>query len=135
MFSNGHGTHVAVLVYSFKGDRDDTLKFPVRFTITLELLNQHRDQDHYRRDIQCEMVKGANSTICYNKKWIPQVDLVWNEEKQTQYLNSLLIAPCVLSLAIFMSTVNQESHKFTNTLLLPVTLCIHLSKKVNSVTE
>ena len=88
LFSDGRGTHVAVLVYSAKGIHDDTLKFPARFTITLELLNQHRDQDHYRKDIQCEMVKGASSTIGLNKKWIPHADLVWNEEKQTQYLKN-----------------------------------------------
>ena len=51
--TSGFGTHVSVKVISLTGDYDSTLKFPTRFTITLELLNQHRDQDHYAKDIHC----------------------------------------------------------------------------------
>ena len=50
----GSGTHVAVNTCCNQGDK---LKFPASFTITLELLNQHRDQDHYRKDIKCEVTK------------------------------------------------------------------------------
>ena len=53
----GCGTHVSVAVCPYNGDNDGSLVFPATFTITLELLNQHRDQDHHRRDIQCEVDK------------------------------------------------------------------------------
>ena len=82
---------MSVFVYSFKGDHDDKLKFPARFTITLELLNQHRDQDHHRRDIQCEVTResiGNFSSIGRDYRLISHVDLKWNARKQTQYLKS-----------------------------------------------
>ena len=88
-FSSGHRTHVSVTVYSLKSD--DSLKFPVKFTITLQLLNQHRDQDHYTRDIQCEIKTRENigSLIYYigsDRTFIPHAVLEWNRVKQTQYL-------------------------------------------------
>ena len=79
----GTGTHVAVAVYSLKGDHDAVLKIPVKFTITLQLLNQHRDQDHHTRDIRCEI---KTSSIGANSTFIPHADLEWNRDKQTQYL-------------------------------------------------
>ena len=88
LLSDGRGTHVAVYVYSLIGDHDDKLKFPARFTITLELLNQHRDQDHYSRDIQCEMTRGSISSGSSNKKYISHADLEWNADKQTHYLKN-----------------------------------------------
>ena len=84
------GTHVSVLVYSVKSDHDDSLKFPVKFTITVQLLNQHRDQDHHTRDIKCEVKTreriGGAWYIGDNDKFIPYADLEWNRAKQTQYL-------------------------------------------------
>ena len=88
---HGHGTHVSGFVYSLKGDHDDKLKFPARFTITLELLNQHRDQDHHRRNIRCEVTResiGNFSSIGRDYRLISHVDLKWNAHKQTQYLKS-----------------------------------------------
>ena len=90
-YVDGHGTHVAVYVYSLEGDHDDKLKLPARFTITLELLNQHRDQDHHRRDIECEVTResiGNIISIGMDYKLISHDDLKWNAHKQTQYLKS-----------------------------------------------
>ena len=39
---------MAVYCYSMTGSCDNLLKWPIQFTITLELLNQERDQDHIR---------------------------------------------------------------------------------------
>ena len=39
-------THVSVHLTSMSGEFDVTLQWPAKFTITLQLLNQHRDQDH-----------------------------------------------------------------------------------------
>ena len=46
--------YVIVTIWLLKGVYNDMLKFPVRFTISLELLNQHKDQDHYIRNITCK---------------------------------------------------------------------------------
>ena len=86
----GIGTHVSVYVYSLKGDHDSDLKFPVKFTIILQLLNQHRDQDHYTTDIQCVIKTrdkiGGVMYIGSDFTFIPCADLEWNRGKQTQYL-------------------------------------------------
>ena len=79
----GAGTHVSVGVYLLKGDYDAELKFPVRFTIILQLLNQHRDQDHHTRDIQYEVTSDSILNMCFV---IPHAALEWNRGKQTQYL-------------------------------------------------
>ena len=86
---SGRGTHVSVYVYSLKGDHDAELKFPVKFTITVQLLNQHRNQDHHTRDIQCEMTTEKIGSILYigfDFKFIPHDALEWNRYKQSQYL-------------------------------------------------
>ena len=87
----GTGTEVSIAVYSVKGDYDSELKFPVKFTITVQLLNQHRDQDHHTKDIQCEIknrkrIGDQKNNIGADYKFIPLTDLEWNSEKQTQYL-------------------------------------------------
>ena len=90
MFSDGAGTHVSVLVYSLKSDHDAELKFPAKFTVTLQLLNQHRNQDHHTRDIQCEVTRewigSGIFSIGSNWTFILNADLEWNCDKQTQYL-------------------------------------------------
>ena len=88
---DGAGTHVSVRVYSLKSDHDTELKVPVKFTIALQLLNQHRDQDHHTRDIQCEIktrdkIGSGLYFIGYDWTFIPLADLEWNHDKQTQYL-------------------------------------------------
>ena len=87
---SGDGMHVTVYVYSLKSDHDATLKIPVKFTITLQLLNQHRNQDHHTRDIQCEMetreMIGMVWAVGSDSTFISHADLEWNSDKQTQYL-------------------------------------------------
>ena len=89
-YTEAHGTHVSVLVYPLKGDHDAKLKFPVKLTIIVQLLNQHWDQEHHTRDIQCEIKTreriGSGLSIGFNQKFIPRADLEWNRDKQTQYL-------------------------------------------------
>ena len=87
-FNGGASTHLSVVVYSLKSDHDAALKFPVKFTITLQLLNQHNDQNHYTRDIQCKITtKGITHVhIGYGWIFIPQAALDWNSVEHTQYL-------------------------------------------------
>ena len=86
----GHSTHVSVSVLSLKCNHDATLKVPVKFTISVQLLNQHRNQDHHTRDIQCEIKNkeriGGVMYVGSDWTFIPLADLEWNHDKQTQYL-------------------------------------------------
>ena len=86
--NSGTGTHVSVYVHSLRSDHNATLKFPAKFIITLQLLNQHRDQDHHMRDIQCEIKTSEKIGIRVGTGWkfIPHTHLEWNRAKQTQYL-------------------------------------------------
>ena len=88
--NHGAGSEVSVAVYSLISDHDDELKFPAKFTITLQLLNQHRDQDHHTRDIQCEIKTrgdiGSGVPIGNDWTFIPHADLKLNHEKHTKYL-------------------------------------------------
>ena len=88
IYPKGPMGHMSVHVTSTKGDHDSRLKFPVRFTITLELLNQHRDQDHYSRDIQCEVTKEKFDSIGSCNQFISHADMEWNAAKQIQYLKN-----------------------------------------------
>ena len=73
-------SHVGEWFLLLEGDYDDKLKFPGRFDITLELLNQHRDQDHYEKDIYCQVTRDriGDLPIGSSVKFIPHVDLEWN---------------------------------------------------------
>ena len=44
--SDGAGTHVSVFVSLMRGEHDDKLTWPFRGAITVQLVNQNRDQDH-----------------------------------------------------------------------------------------
>ena len=43
---DGAGTHVSVYVYLMRGEHDDQLTWPFHGDITIQLVNQNRDQDH-----------------------------------------------------------------------------------------
>ena len=45
--SDGEGTHLSVFAYLMKGDNDDSLTWPFTGMVTIELLNQLEDKNHY----------------------------------------------------------------------------------------
>ena len=49
---SGKGTHVSVSVHLMPGRNDDNLVWPFRGEVTVELLNQLEDSDHYERPIR-----------------------------------------------------------------------------------
>ena len=74
----GRNCFLSIDVCPIKSMNVDKLKFPARFTITLELLNQHRDQDHRSRDIQCEVTReklGSYKDIGCCQEFILETDL------------------------------------------------------------
>ena len=108
--SDGRSTHVSIVVDILRGEYDDKLKFPARFTVTLELVNQHRDQDHIVREIHCEYKERVKLTYAPREcgsctKFISHTDLEWNESKQTQYLKNdcLKFRKCVYPIIFVVS--------------------------------
>ena len=70
-------------------DRATKLRFPIEFTITLQLLNQYKDQDHYKKDIRCKLTKNDMPLVSLvEPHFIRHNDLKWNAGKQTEYLKN-----------------------------------------------
>ena len=87
----GHGTHVGVWLCSAPGQFDGTLPWPAKATFTLQLLNQHRDQDHVGVTKRIEWKKPTRY-VChfvgpFSMTLIPLTELGWNAGKQTKYLH------------------------------------------------
>ena len=91
MYPNGTylGKDVSVELYTMSGEFDDTLQWPAKFTITLQLLNLHRDQDHITVTKQFRWNKPEGKTVYvgyFTDNLIAHTDLKLNAQKQTQYL-------------------------------------------------
>ncbi len=90
-YHSGHGTHVSAWLCGCPGDNDGDLKWPADCTITLQLLNQHRDQDHVTVTERFNWTRTKNVTAaspnpCLGHKLIAHKHLEWNAAEQTQYL-------------------------------------------------
>ena len=91
------GTHVGVYLYSMSGEFDATLQWPAKFTITLQLLNQHRDQDHITVTQQFQWRKPEERVYAgtFTRTLIALTDLELNAQKQTQYLKDDCLRFCI----------------------------------------
>ena len=90
-WGEGRGTHVSVVLCTAPGPFDGTLPWPAKATFTLQLLNQHRDQDHMTVTKRIEWTKptGAHHVHVgnFSDTFIPHAELGWNAGKQTKYLH------------------------------------------------
>ena len=88
-WGRGKGTHVPVYLYSMSGEFNATLQWPVKVTITLQLLNQHRDQDHITVTKPFQWTKSENDWVYagdFHSRFVSHAVLEYNAQKQTQYL-------------------------------------------------
>ena len=56
----GKGTYVSVFVNLMKGEFDNQLKWPFRGSITIQLLSQEADAEHYT---ECITYRGAPDQV------------------------------------------------------------------------
>ena len=88
-FGEGAGTHVSVGAYLMKGRNDDNLSWPFTGEVTITLLNQLEDENHYTDTISFpqnnessrRVVSGERASRGYGRtKFIPhtQLDAHWN---------------------------------------------------------
>ena len=84
----GRGTHVSVHFFPSKGPTDGSLRWPAKCTITLQLLNQHRDQDHVTvtKELEWKQPTDGPEPIIFSNKFIAHNNLKWNANKRTQFL-------------------------------------------------
>uniref|UniRef100_A0A1X7T0P9 MATH domain-containing protein n=1 Tax=Amphimedon queenslandica TaxID=400682 RepID=A0A1X7T0P9_AMPQE len=60
--SEGSGTHLSIHVHLMRGDHDETLKWPVRGKVKLELLNRKCDEDHFAGEIEFNDDSNSEAT-------------------------------------------------------------------------
>ncbi len=91
----GEGTHVSVYASLMKGDNDDSLSWPFTWTVTIELLNQLEDKNHYKERLTFpadnvasqRVVNGERAQKGYgHPKLISHANLDYNAYENTQYL-------------------------------------------------
>ena len=88
--------NVSVDLYLMKGDHDNHLTWPVRGTLTVQLLNQLSDSNHSEpvpfyfdgSSLQCQRVmKGTKSNNgLWSNRFIPHKRLSYDADKKCQYL-------------------------------------------------
>ena len=89
------GKYISVWLRSARGHFDAQLQWPAKVTVTLQLCNQYRDDDHVTitETLQWERIgkdKSFTFSSCIKpicERLISIKDLGWNAEKQTQYLH------------------------------------------------
>ena len=99
MYANGCGdskdTHVSVYACLMKGENDDYLPWPFTGTVTVELLNQLEDKNHYSMTMKFPSDNGSSQRVVDENKWgigwgwtkyISHSDLGHNAAKNCQYL-------------------------------------------------
>ena len=95
--SSGKNTHISVFVYLMRGEFDNDLKWPFRGDITIQLLNQLKDEGHCEKTISFtdKATPDRNAGRVTTKeracgwgydKFIPHTELTFNHAKYCQYL-------------------------------------------------
>jgi TNF receptor-associated factor 4 len=84
---NSDGTHVSVLVAILKGSHDAELKWPFTGKVSITLLNQLEDSNHYSKVIS-NFTRNDRFNITFGKElsFIAQHKLAYNGRENTQYL-------------------------------------------------
>ncbi len=84
---SGSNTYISVSLHSLEGEFNGGLTFPVRFHITLELVNQYADYDHHSREIECYYRDGGyNNEIGCDLHYISKDGIYWDPQNRTQFL-------------------------------------------------
>ena len=97
--TTARGTHVSIVLAAVEGEYDHQVQWPVRCSVSVQILNQHRDQDHYtvQQGFQWDRPAGLVGVDHFGNpdkyKFISHKDLEWNPHKQTRFLknDSLLL--------------------------------------------
>lgn len=94
---DGKGSHLSVFLYMVRGEYDDDLDWPFLGNVTIHLLNQRGDRQHYQkvirftedtppgvcnRVIDKEMAKEGNGPT----QFIAHGDLSYNPDKDTEFV-------------------------------------------------
>ena len=85
-----HSNSITVKVCSMVGEYDDSLQWQASFSITVVLINQHGEHNHYSRSKDFQWRKPTGTTelgwVSPHSVFISHRDLEWNPANKTQYL-------------------------------------------------
>ena len=70
-FGEGAGTHVSVFVYLMRGKNDDNLPWPFTGEVTITLLNQLADKNHYTDKVSFPQDHEASRRVV-SSEWFPR---------------------------------------------------------------
>ena len=93
--NGGKGTHISCFMCLMSGEYDDILEWPFQGVMTIELLNQLEDKNHYKDTItfrestpqKCtQRVVGKSKGNPWGKLFIPHSQLDYNSFLNCQYL-------------------------------------------------
>ena len=93
----GKGTHVSIFTYMMRGPFDDHLKWLFRGIVTIQLVNQAGDHDHFEKtirytdttpDVYISRVTGSDMAGRERgyTQYLSHADLGYNAARKTQYL-------------------------------------------------
>ena len=94
-YGSGKGTHVSCFINLMPGEYDDTLDWPFQGKVTVELLNQLEDKNHYKiaipfndktPDEYKNRKEKEDSAELGQSQFIPHTNLGHNSSTNTQYL-------------------------------------------------
>lgn len=88
----GRDTHVSVYIRIMHGEYDDMLRWPLRASVTIQLISQSGNEAHYEMTTpQYEWSRVTNGVIGVGWGWdkfIPHDDLEYNSLRRTEYLKN-----------------------------------------------
>lgn len=97
----GKDTHLSLFIHFVEGDHDKTLNWPFVGSITVTVLNQVEDDNHFSRSINC--TAGENLRVGRNRgftKFIPHTEI---QDPCTHYLKNDTL--------YFRVSVDEHNHK------------------------
>ena len=87
-FDEAEGTHLTAALYLQRGDNDDKLKWPIKCTVYLEMLNQRGDHGHHTVIHTVEYKRYSWVSIGSEYKFFPLAKLGHCADQNTEYLKN-----------------------------------------------
>ena len=86
LLPQGNHDHIKVWMNVAEGDFDDQLRWPRPCTITIQLLNQLGDHNHFTRRVEGVFRRSSYRSVWNDTKFIAHSDLGYKADTNTQYL-------------------------------------------------
>lgn len=115
----GTGTHVSLYVYLMRGEYDDSLHWPFRGAVTLQLINQRMDSGHVEdtvpfdytvpSDVAARVTDGEMAPHGQGRNLIPHSALKYDKVWNTEYLRNDSLEFQVPQVATAMKLVSTHN--------------------------